>query len=148
LITAASIIGKEMPGMEAEFDAMGRAGAMARSAASLMVAAVWLQKSKVGIAVTVDVEGRKLQVVGQWVDAPLVPNAVEAACREAEAREAKPRRVRLKEATAGAEWDWPAGTEFDVLGELDDQLHVQSVEHGHLIDWVSRKSCEVVTLAV
>lgn len=60
------------------FVRLGTAGAVARSAASLMVAAVRLNGAfvKTGICVDVDVDGRTLEVLGQWADAPARTNAV------------------------------------------------------------------------
>jgi len=57
----------------------------------------------------------------------------------------KSKRVRLKIAVAGDDWDWPAGTEFVVLAESGEKIHVQAVKGAHLNDWIPRESCEAVS---
>lgn len=100
LLRAAATIGSEMPGLEVEFGEMGSAGAVTRSAASLMVAAVRLHPF--GIAVDVDVDGRKMEVIAQWADAPARANAVAVAAdllresKRADAAETEVARLRAR----------------------------------------------------
>jgi hypothetical protein len=80
LLRGLANVGNEMDGMEAEFDAMGTAGRVTRAAASLMVTAVRLHpKIETGITCCVEVDGRKMDVIAQWVDAPVVTNWVSMA---------------------------------------------------------------------
>lgn len=67
----------EMLGMDTEYEAMGKAGRVARAAASLMVTAVRLLPNvQNGIALDVLVDARQLEVIAQWTDAPARTNWV------------------------------------------------------------------------
>lgn len=82
LLRAAANIGIEgLADHEGLFD-KSTAGAVTRSAAALMAAAVRLHGARIatGIAVDVDIDGRNLEVVAQWSDAPARTNAVAFAC--------------------------------------------------------------------
>lgn len=98
LLRAAANIGTEMPGLEDDFAAMGSAGAVTRSAASMMVAAVRLHhKVETGIVCTVDVDGRAMEVIAQWQDAPVRTNWVAMAADMLEVQaDAKLLRDRLQ----------------------------------------------------
>lgn len=83
LLRAAASMGADMPGMEAEYEAMGSSGHLARAAATLMVTAVRLHRPPlaVGINIQVNVDGRILEVTGHWADASTASQFVQMAAR-------------------------------------------------------------------
>lgn len=77
LLRGLANIESDLGGIEDDFAAMGIAGRAARAAASMMVTAIRLHPNiETGITVSVNVDGRILDVIGQWSDAPIVTNWV------------------------------------------------------------------------